>query len=75
MSICYPVIKKIIDKNNCDKQNEKWEYLERIGEEANYGEIYGACCNKDCNYILKFIPYEKENTQEEILNEINIQKE
>lgn len=70
--ICYPIIKKIIDKNTC---SESWEYLERIGEEANYGEIYGTCCNKDCNYILKFMPYENDNIKEDILNEIEIQKE
>jgi serine/threonine protein kinase len=50
------------------------EKIERIGEECNYGEIWSASLDKDCNYILKFLSFE-ENKKEDILREIEIQNE
>jgi len=69
--ICYPVKEKVISSSCSDK----WEVLERMGEESSYGEIWAACCEKDCDYILKYIPYENDSTKDIILNEINIQNE
>jgi len=69
--ICYPVKEKVISSNCLDR----WEVLERVGEEANYGEIWAACCEKDCEYVLKYLSYENNNTKKDILNEINIQNE
>jgi len=70
-SICYPV-KETLVSSPC---LNRWEILERMGEEANYGEIWAACCEKDCEYVLKYLPYENDNSKENILNEINIQNE
>ena len=69
MKICYPITEKIVDKT-CP---ENWKFYEEIGEEGNYGQIYGACCKKDCNYILKYLPYENDNTTVMILKEIELQ--
>lgn len=69
--ICYPLKEKIIT-SPC---SEKWEVLERFGEQANYGEIWAACCEKDCDYVLKYLAYENDNTKEAILNEMEIQNE
>lgn len=69
--ICYPVKEKLTSSPCLDR----WEILERIGEESNYAEIWAVCCEKDCDYVLKYLPYENDNTKENILNEINIQNE
>ena len=71
--ICYPVKQKLITNNNtCSIQ---WELLQRFGEEANYGEVWIACCRKDCDYVLKYMSYENNNKKEDIINEVNIQDE
>jgi tRNA A-37 threonylcarbamoyl transferase component Bud32 len=67
--ICFPVKESLIQSVGF----ERWEILNRFGEEANYGEIYTACLNKDCKFVLKYMPYDKDNTEKGIIKEVTIQ--
>ena len=69
--ICFPVRQKLRESVGFDR----WEILNRFGEEANYGEIYSVCLKSNCDYVLKYMPYDNENTEEAIINEFNIQTE
>ena len=69
--ICFPVRERLKESVGFDR----WEILNRFGEEANYGEIYSVCLKNNCDYVLKYLPFESENTQEGIVNEVNIQTE
>ena len=71
MRICYPIREKIIPRT-CPYE---WRVLNRMGEEANYGQIWATCCDQDCSYVLKYLAYNNDNTKEVILNEISIQNE
>lgn len=74
----YPVNKK----NTCDA--DSWEIKERIGEESAYGELWKACCDKRCAFVMKFQKYgypERSEfmeeyepvTQQTLMNEIDMQ--
>lgn len=67
--ICFPVKESLVKSVGFDR----WEILNRFGEEANYGEIYTVCAENDCDYVLKYMPFDKENTEEGITKEVNIQ--
>jgi tRNA A-37 threonylcarbamoyl transferase component Bud32 len=57
-TICLPLKK-------C-KGDESWTIIpEKIGEKSKYGSIYQICCEKNCDYILKF-QYDKLKTSHEI---------
>ena len=71
MKICYPVKEVLVNNIGIDR----WKYLERYGEISKYGEIYLACLEKNCDYVLKYIPYQKFIGRESVVNEINLQIE
>lgn len=52
-----------------------YDVTDKIGEESMYGDIWKACCNKDCSYVLKWQKYTGGTVNKEyIQNEINLQK-
>ena len=53
----------------------EYKRFERFGEKANYGEIYSACLDRDCQYVLKYLSFDNGNTEQGIRNEIKIQNE
>jgi serine/threonine protein kinase len=69
--LCYPVKEKLLV--NDEECLEKWELLKRIGEESTYAEVWIVCCNGNCDYVLKYLPYENDNTKEGIIEELNVQ--
>ena len=69
--ICFPVTEKLVEGAGF----VRWEILNRFGEEACYGEIYTACLENKCDYVLKYMAYDNDNTAEGITNEVNIQKQ
>lgn len=70
--LCYPITERIINNNeSCDV---RWKLLNLVGEEGSYGEVWSVCCNSECNYVLKYLPFEL-NKYENIVKEIEIQNE
>ena len=53
----------------------EYKRFQRFGEKANYGEIYSACLEKDCEYVLKYMAFDNGNSEEGIRNEIEMQNE
>lgn len=41
-----------LKRSSCDSNT--WHIAHRTGEESSYGEMWQACCNNDCNYVLKY---------------------
>ncbi len=80
--VCYPIEKIVHSTGKCP--TDKWYVLNRIGEKSSYGEVWKACCENNCQYVLKFISTERTNrddddnykpfTKQDIINEINLQK-
>ena len=54
---------------------ENWEIVSKFGEKCNYGKIYAGKLGRACNFILKYLAYDKGNTDEMIDNEIKMQRE
>ena len=53
----------------------EYKRFERFGEKANYGEIYSACLDRECQYVLKYLPFDNGNSEQGIRNEIEMQNE
>ncbi len=74
MEKCFPITERIISHEHyCDHQ---WTLHQEIGTDGTYGEIWSVCCKDNCNYVMKYMPYNDDirtNTREDILNEINVQ--
>lgn len=69
--ICFPVKESLIESVGF----ERWEILNQFGEEANYGDIYAVCLSNQCDYVLKYMPFDRENTEEGITKEVKIQNQ
>lgn len=71
MDMCYPIREIIYQSNNyC---NHEWKPVTEIGTDGTYGEIWAACCKDNCNYVMKYMPYDngaRRNKREDIINEI-----
>ena len=65
---CYPIT-EVLYKSvySCDHQ---WTLQKEIGTDGTYGEIWSVCCNDKCDYVLKYMPFDKENTEEGITKEL-----
>lgn len=74
MNKCFPIKEILISsENSC---NHDWELHRELGTDGTYGEIWSVCCKNDCNFVMKYMPYDdgnRRNTRENIINEINVQ--
>lgn len=62
---CFPVTKLIINKNtNC-----KWKFKIWIGE-GEFGSVREACCNGDCKWVAKYVPFNDRTTEELFKKEV-----
>ena len=50
-----------------------WEIGAQIGSESSIGNVFNTCCAKDCDYVAKIIDFSHKYTQNNFLNEINLQ--
>jgi tRNA A-37 threonylcarbamoyl transferase component Bud32 len=50
-----------------------WEIGAQIGSESSIGNVFNTCCRKDCNYVAKIINFNTNYTQNNFINEINLQ--
>jgi len=48
----------------CTKDSSSWIYKQRIGKSSSYGEVWQACCEKDCQYVAKYQKFGVSNQKE-----------
>ena len=59
--------------NSCSRRETEWTGSHKIGEPSAFGTIYLGCCESDCSFVIKYIPFKSMNEQS-IRNEVTIQK-
>lgn len=61
---CYPISDYSYEYKSDLKctLNKSWTYKHRIGKPSSYGEVWQACCEKDCRYVAKYQSFEKPST-------------
>lgn len=68
----YPIVETIYQSSQvCQHQ---WKIEDAIGTDGTYGEVWLGCCQQDCNYAIKYMPYNdgiRYNKKEDIIAEIN----
>lgn len=52
-------MKKVCIPLNHQCGSNGWELLDQVGDPGAFGEIWLACCDKECDYILKYQRYGK----------------
>lgn len=63
---CYPISDYPYGKVNISDLkctlDKSWTYKDRIGKPSSYGEVWQACCVKDCRYVAKYQSFGKPST-------------
>lgn len=88
ISSCLPLKRfkfKTDNKLKCINDDKSWIYKQRIGKPSSYGEVWQACCEKDCRYVAKYQSFGKSDsisdlyyptsTPKDIEKEIKLQDE
>lgn len=60
-------------KSNCDAQT--WLAQTRVGEHIHAGEMWKACCQENCNFVIKYQNITNPYEENKIHNEIRTQYE
>jgi len=76
--ICIPL------KGCSSSVDKRWEVVDRVGDPSGVGEIWLACCDAECSYVLKYQRFGKtvsskgeyaaSITNDDFLREVSIQR-
>lgn len=80
ISLCLPLKRfkfKTDNELKCINDDKSWIYKQKIGKPSSYGEVWQACCEKDCRYVAKYQSFGEYSTviPKDIENEIKLQDE
>jgi serine/threonine protein kinase len=58
-TICFPITKYY--QRDPKYKDCAWRVIEEKLGSGQFGTVYPACCNADCKYVAKFIPFSRES--------------
>lgn len=63
MRTSYFSLEKFLDRSDCEKLLKEYKIQNKLGKGA-YGDVYSACKNENCNFVLKTMEFCKTKYEE-----------